>query len=80
MELLFLIVVIAIGAALVRGYYRGGLTGNHRQLALTAEQDAQYAAWIKAVKPGEGGRSPIDRNSLGQTIARTRARQGSNRA
>jgi uncharacterized protein (UPF0333 family) len=48
MELLFLIVVIAIGAALVRGYYHGGLTGNHRQLALTAEQGAQYAVWIKS--------------------------------
>jgi hypothetical protein len=48
MELLFLIVVIAIGAALVRGYYHGGVTGNHQQLALTAEQGAQYAAWIKS--------------------------------
>jgi hypothetical protein len=49
MELLFLIVVIAIGVALVRGYYRaGGRTGNNRQLALTADQDAQYAAWIKS--------------------------------
>ena len=48
MELLFLIVVIAIGAALVRGYYHGGLTGGNQQLAPTAEQVAQYSGWLKS--------------------------------
>ena len=48
MGLLFLIVVIAIGAALVHGFYRGGRTGNNQQLAPTAEQGAQYSGWLKS--------------------------------